>query len=116
MSDKIVNRLCTCTNDKEATCIVHPTTQSLKEYIAKLEAENAALKEKFDGANNRLGDMTDKRNAIENKYYAEKEEKKDLAALREVNARYKLKTHLQQSYIALLEQEVVELEQQVEEI
>ena len=27
---------CTCTKDKEATCIVHPTTQSLKEYIARL--------------------------------------------------------------------------------
>jgi hypothetical protein len=29
---------CTCTTDKEATCIVHPTTRSLKEYIAHLEA------------------------------------------------------------------------------
>ena len=29
---------CTCTTDKEATCIVHPTTRSLKEYIAKLIA------------------------------------------------------------------------------
>jgi len=29
---------CTCTTDKEATCIVHPTTRSLKEYIAKLVA------------------------------------------------------------------------------
>lgn len=28
---------CTCTTDKEATCIVHPTTRSLKDYIAKLE-------------------------------------------------------------------------------
>jgi hypothetical protein len=28
---------CTCTTDKEATCIVHPTTRSLKEYIAQLE-------------------------------------------------------------------------------
>ena len=29
---------CTCSTDKEATCIVHPTTRSLKEYIAYLEA------------------------------------------------------------------------------
>ena len=35
---------CTCTTDKEATCIVHPTTRSLKDYIAKLEAENIRLK------------------------------------------------------------------------
>ena len=30
---------CTCTTDKEATCIVHPTTRSLKDYITKLENE-----------------------------------------------------------------------------
>ena len=46
---------CTCTTDKEATCIVHPTTRSLKEYdeaiaglmeakFAELEAENRRLK------------------------------------------------------------------------
>lgn len=29
---------CTCATDKEATCIVHPTTRSLKEYISHLEA------------------------------------------------------------------------------
>ena len=28
---------CTCASDKEITCIVHPTTHSLKEYIAYLE-------------------------------------------------------------------------------
>jgi len=34
---------CTCTTDKEMTCIVHPTTRSLKEYIAKLvEIRSAA--------------------------------------------------------------------------
>lgn len=27
---------CTCITDKEMTCIVHPTTRSLKEYIARL--------------------------------------------------------------------------------
>ena len=36
---------CTCTIDKEATCIVHPTTRSLKERIAELEEENTALLE-----------------------------------------------------------------------
>ena len=30
---------CTCTTDKEATCIVHPTTRSLKERIEELEGE-----------------------------------------------------------------------------
>lgn len=30
---------CTCTKDKEATCIVHPTTRSLKGLIVRLEAE-----------------------------------------------------------------------------
>ena len=39
---------CTCTNDKEATCIVHPTTRSLKDYIAKLEAENKELQHSLD--------------------------------------------------------------------
>lgn len=29
---------CTCVTDKEMICIVHPTTRSLKEYIAKLVA------------------------------------------------------------------------------
>jgi len=34
---------CTCTTDKEMTCIVHPTTRSLKEYITKLvEIRDAA--------------------------------------------------------------------------
>ena len=36
---------CTCTTDKEATCIVHPTTRSLKEHIAELEAEVERLRE-----------------------------------------------------------------------
>jgi len=36
---------CTCTTDKEATCIVHPTTRSLKARIAELEAELDALRE-----------------------------------------------------------------------
>ena len=39
---------CTCTTDKEATCIVHPTTRSLKEHIAELEAEVARLHEERD--------------------------------------------------------------------
>tara|TARA_R110000765_G_scaffold67560_1_gene130479 strand:- start:730 stop:1071 length:342 start_codon:yes stop_codon:yes gene_type:complete len=30
---------CTCASDKEITCIVHPTTHSLKEYIAYLEEQ-----------------------------------------------------------------------------
>ncbi len=34
---------CTCTTDKEATCIVHPTTRSLKEYIAQLEVAKKEL-------------------------------------------------------------------------
>lgn len=34
---------CTCTTDKEATCIVHPTTRSLKARIAELQAERKAL-------------------------------------------------------------------------
>ena len=37
---------CTCTTDREATCIVHPTTCSIMEdYIAKLEAENIRLRQ-----------------------------------------------------------------------
>ena len=28
---------CTCTKDKEMTCIVHPTERSLKERIAELK-------------------------------------------------------------------------------
>jgi len=28
---------CTCSKDKEITCIVHPTTRALKERIAELE-------------------------------------------------------------------------------
>lgn len=35
---------CTCTTDKEATCIVHPTDRAMKDYIAKPEAENIRLK------------------------------------------------------------------------
>ena len=31
--------LCTCTKDREATCIIHPTERSLKNHIAQLEAE-----------------------------------------------------------------------------
>ena len=46
-------RPCTCIADKEMTCIVHPTTRSLKDLIAQLEAENAKLRE-F------LADMHDK--------------------------------------------------------
>ena len=30
---------CTCTKDKEITCIVHPTIRSLKEYITYLEEQ-----------------------------------------------------------------------------
>lgn len=37
---------CTCVTDKEMVCIVHPTPRSLKEYIARLEAENALLVDK----------------------------------------------------------------------
>lgn len=36
---------CTCTVDKEMTCIVHPTPRSMKERIAELEAENQRLKQ-----------------------------------------------------------------------
>jgi hypothetical protein len=32
-----LTRHCTCASDKEITCIVHPTTRGLKEYIAYLE-------------------------------------------------------------------------------
>ena len=39
---------CTCTKDKEATCIVHPTTQSLKDYIAELEGENEEIQHSLD--------------------------------------------------------------------
>jgi len=31
---------CTCITDKEITCIVHPTEQSLKRRIAELEEDN----------------------------------------------------------------------------
>jgi hypothetical protein len=31
---------CTCVTDKEATCIVHPTTRSLKDYITQLKNED----------------------------------------------------------------------------
>jgi len=42
---------CTCTTDKEATCIVHPTTRSLKERIAQLvnEAESQDAVAKYRG-------------------------------------------------------------------
>ena len=45
---------CTCTTDKEATCIVHPTTRSLKEHIAELEAEVERLRELLGKAYERL--------------------------------------------------------------
>jgi hypothetical protein len=35
---------CTCTTDKEMTCIVHPTDRAMKELITKLEAENTTLR------------------------------------------------------------------------
>ena len=41
--------MCTCTKDKEITCIVHPTKRSLKERIAELEAENQRLTDKIEG-------------------------------------------------------------------
>jgi hypothetical protein len=34
-----LTRHCTCAKDKEITCIVHPTTHSLKEYISYLEEQ-----------------------------------------------------------------------------
>ena len=37
---------CTCASDKEITCIVHPTTHSLKEYIAYLEERLTEFEEK----------------------------------------------------------------------
>ena len=39
---------CTCTTDKEVTCIVHPTTRSLKERIAELQAGNERLRMNLD--------------------------------------------------------------------
>jgi cell division septum initiation protein DivIVA len=39
---------CTCITDKEITCIVHPTTHSLKERIAELEQQLAELREAVD--------------------------------------------------------------------
>ena len=35
----MTNDQCSCTKDKEVTCIVHPTPRSMKERIAELEAE-----------------------------------------------------------------------------
>ena len=32
---------CTCTTDKEMTCIVHPTDKALRQRIAELEAEKS---------------------------------------------------------------------------
>lgn len=63
--------MCTCTKDKEITCIVHPTTRSLKERIAELEAaldkknrtlayladvtdENQRLREEVEGLRDEL--------------------------------------------------------------
>lgn len=46
MSEKQSPPQCTCVTDKEMVCIVHPTPRSLKEYIARLEAENALLVDK----------------------------------------------------------------------
>ena len=34
---------CTCSEDAQITCIVHPTELSLKKRIAELKAENKAL-------------------------------------------------------------------------
>ena len=36
---------CTCSKDKQITCIVHPTEVSLKQRIAELEAENQRLRD-----------------------------------------------------------------------
>ena len=35
----MTNDQCSCANDCEVTCIVHPTPRSMKERIAELEAE-----------------------------------------------------------------------------
>lgn len=45
---------CTCTIDKEATCIVHPTTRSLKERIQQLEA---ALRKRSGLSREEAGDV-----------------------------------------------------------
>tara|TARA_R110002096_G_scaffold406245_1_gene604492 strand:- start:160 stop:420 length:261 start_codon:yes stop_codon:yes gene_type:complete len=41
---------CTCIKDKEMTCIVHPTTRNLKDYIAEQAAEIKRLKAVVDAA------------------------------------------------------------------
>ena len=43
---------CTCTTDKEATCIVHPTTRSLKEYIEASQNLLRALNQRIDQLEN----------------------------------------------------------------
>lgn len=47
---------CTCTTDKEATCIVHPTIRSLKERIADCEAIMASQRFRIDALQNELSD------------------------------------------------------------
>ena len=51
-----MSQQCTCTTDKEATCIVHPTTRSLKERIADCEAIMAAQRFRIDALQKELSD------------------------------------------------------------
>jgi len=39
---------CTCIKDKEMTCIVHPTTRSLKDYSTEQAAEIKRLREALE--------------------------------------------------------------------
>ena len=46
-----MSKLCTCTKDKEMTCIVHPTDRAMKELIATQQArieKLLALCRKYD--------------------------------------------------------------------
>ena len=52
---------CTCTTDREMTCIVHPTTRSLKDHIAELEAE---VRDKVEGMLERGAEMRELRKQL----------------------------------------------------
>lgn len=60
---------CTCTKDKEATCIVHPTIRSLKDCITALEqAVDAVLEAELAGGNDNvnLADALDRLREVRN--------------------------------------------------
>lgn len=65
---------CTCIADKEMTCIVHPTTRSLKDRIAELEKEQAAWR-KFTNEANRTLDAADKKIAEQQQTIDRKDER-----------------------------------------